>query len=149
MAEWETLWRFWDTITLGMISEADLHRKPIDLRHKSLFYVGHIPAFLDIFLSRHLAEPHTKPEYFKDLFERGIDPSVDDPTQIHAHSAVPEQDCDWPSLSEILAFRDRVRQRLLSVYDDVATGKRDLTRRLARILFVSPAPLFSSSMCCR
>lgn len=35
--EWETLWAFWDTITLGMVSEKMLHQKPIDLRHKSEF----------------------------------------------------------------------------------------------------------------
>jgi hypothetical protein len=84
--EWEELWAFWDGITLGMIKKEMLLQKPIDLRHKNLFYIGHIPAFLDIFLSRHLNEPHSEPEYFKDLFERGIDPSVDDPTKIHVRS---------------------------------------------------------------
>ena len=38
-------------------------------RHICLFYLGHIPAFLDIFLSRYFKEPHTEPEYFKDIFE--------------------------------------------------------------------------------
>lgn len=50
---------------------------------QDLFYLGHIPCFLDIFLSKFLNEKHTEPEYFKDIFERGIDPNVDDPTQIH------------------------------------------------------------------
>lgn len=31
---------------------------------------------------------HTEPEYFKDIFERGIDPDVDDPTMIHVSKAV-------------------------------------------------------------
>jgi L-histidine Nalpha-methyltransferase / hercynylcysteine S-oxide synthase len=52
------------------------------LRHKCLFYLGHIPAyvgigilplsseesscrFLDIHLSRFLNEPHTKPDNYK------------------------------------------------------------------------------------
>ena len=26
---------------------------------------------------------HTEPEHFKDIFERGIDPDVDDPSKIH------------------------------------------------------------------
>lgn len=77
-----------------------------DPRSADLFYLGHIPAFLDIFLSKSLQEPHSEPEYFKvgraaspssafstlilssdfviqDIFERGIDPNVDDPTLIH------------------------------------------------------------------
>ena len=42
-----------------------LFEKPIDLRHICLFYIGHIPAFLDIHLSNLLGEPNTEPEYFK------------------------------------------------------------------------------------
>ena len=65
VAEWETLWSAWDTITMGMISPQLLYEKPIDLRHICLFYLGHIPTFLDIHLSRLLDEPHTEPENFK------------------------------------------------------------------------------------
>lgn len=42
--EWHTLWATWDTITLRMIPPEMLHQKPIDLRHKCLFYIGHIPT---------------------------------------------------------------------------------------------------------
>ena len=65
VAEWETLWSAWDVITMGMISPDLLHEKPIDLRHICLFYLGHIPTFLDIHLSRLLDEPHTEPDNFK------------------------------------------------------------------------------------
>ncbi|KIJ24205.1 hypothetical protein M422DRAFT_111588, partial [Sphaerobolus stellatus SS14] len=135
--DWQELWKSWDTITLGMIPQAMLHEKPIDLRHKCLFYLGHIPAFLDIHLSRLLQEPHTEPENYKYIFERGIDPHVDDPTQCHPHSEVPEKDEDWPALEEILGFRDRVRQRLLNLYDDLKTGKKELNRKTARVLFMT------------
>lgn len=91
LAEWSTLWSLWDTITLTMIPQSMLLTKPIDLRHKCLFYLGHIPTFLDIHLTRILRkvgkrkelEGHTEPERFKDIFERGIDPHVDDPSVIH------------------------------------------------------------------
>lgn len=63
--EWETIWSAWDVITMGMISPHLLYEKPIDLRHICLFYLGHIPTFLDIHLSRLLGEPHTEPENFK------------------------------------------------------------------------------------
>lgn len=64
-AEWETIWSAWDMITMGMISPQLLYEKPIDLRHICLFYLGHIPTFLDIHLSRLLGEPHTEPDNFK------------------------------------------------------------------------------------
>lgn len=37
--------------TLDMIPRDLLHSKPIDLRHICLFYLGHIPGFLDIHMS--------------------------------------------------------------------------------------------------
>ncbi|THU80951.1 hypothetical protein K435DRAFT_972551 [Dendrothele bispora CBS 962.96] len=135
--EWENLWAAWDCITLRMIPPSMLYQKPIDLRHICLFYLGHIPAFLDIHLSKLLQEPHTEPEHFKDIFERGIDPNVDDPTQCHSHSEVPTEDEDWPTLSAILQFKARVRSRLLQIYDDVDTGKRTLTRKMGRVLWMT------------
>jgi hypothetical protein len=66
--DWENLWSLWGLITLGMIPSTMLHQKPIDLRHICLFYLGHIPTFLDIQLSNLLQEPHTEPEEFKVCF---------------------------------------------------------------------------------
>ena len=48
-----------------MIPPSMLFQKPIDLRHICLFYLGHIPTFLDIHLSRLLQEPNSEPEEFK------------------------------------------------------------------------------------
>ncbi|KDQ55037.1 hypothetical protein JAAARDRAFT_37574 [Jaapia argillacea MUCL 33604] len=114
-----------------------LHQKPIDLRHKCLFYIGHIPTFLDMLLSKTLNEPHTEPAYFTKIFERGIDPHVDDPDHCHNHSEVPEKDEDWPSLATILEYRDRVRARLLRLFDDINTGKRQINRRIARTIVLT------------
>ncbi|KAG2101110.1 uncharacterized protein F5147DRAFT_581772 [Suillus discolor] len=136
--DWSDMWTAWDFVTLRMIPPAMLFQKPIDLRHICLFYLGHIPTFLDIHLSRLLDEPHTEPQEFKYIFERGIDPNVDDPTQCnHPHSVVPTKDDDWPSLRSILAFRNRVRERLRKVYSDIAGGKISLTRKVARVLFMT------------
>ncbi|KAG8951718.1 hypothetical protein FRC04_005739 [Tulasnella sp. 424] len=149
LGEWSALWSLWDLITLGMIPPSMLHTKPIDLRHKCLFYLGHIPTFLDIHLTRVLRrmgkkeEGHTEPEYFKDIFERGIDPHVDDPSVIHPHSEVPDKDEDWPALGEVLAFRDRVRARLIRVYEEYGVERegestvRDFPRALARVLWMT------------
>ncbi|KAJ7287326.1 C-type lectin protein [Mycena rebaudengoi] len=135
--EWNTLWSAWDLVTLRMIPEAMLHQRPIDLRHKCLFYIGHIPTFLDMLLSRAVGGGPTEPKYFWDIFERGIDPHVDDPDHCHNHSAVPECDEDWPNLEQILAFRTGVRERLLRLYEDITNGKRPLTRNIARTLVMT------------
>lgn len=135
-AEWQSLWKLWDHITLNMIPRKMLHQKPIDLRHICLFYLGHIPTFLDIYLARMTDGTHTHPVKFKDIFERGIDPDVDDPTQIHPHSEVPTCEDEWPLLDEIIAFRDRVRARLEAIYDEVDNGK-SLSRFEARSIFMA------------
>ncbi|KAG6856236.1 hypothetical protein H0H87_006169 [Tephrocybe sp. NHM501043] len=132
--DWNQLWSVWDCITLQMIPPSMLFQKPIDLRHICLFYLGHIPAFLDIHLSRLLGEPHTEPEEFKYIFERGIDPNVDDPT---AHSEVPQKDEDWPTLASILKFQTRVRARLSNLYTDINSNKVALTRKIGRVLFMT------------
>lgn len=134
--EWQSMWSLWDHITLSMIPPEMLCTKPIDLRHICLFYLGHIPTFLDIYLSRITDGTHTHPT-FEDIFERGIDPDVDDPSKIHAHSEVPAREEDWPSLDEILAFRDAVRQRLEGVYDEIAHNNGVVSRRTARTLFMT------------
>ncbi|KAK7690156.1 hypothetical protein QCA50_006805 [Cerrena zonata] len=135
--EWRDMWAAWDFINFKMIPESMLHEKPIDLRHICLFYQGHIPTFLDIHISRLLQQPHTEPDHYKYIFERGIDPIVDNPTQCHPHSEVPQSKEDWPTQGEILGFQARVRERLLNLYNDISTGKITLTRKVARVLFMT------------
>jgi formylglycine-generating enzyme required for sulfatase activity len=43
---------------------------------------------------------------------------------------------DWPTIDEILAFRDRVIARLRGVYDQIATGDQALSRHVGRVLFM-------------
>ncbi|CAO1621707.1 unnamed protein product [Sympodiomycopsis kandeliae] len=132
--EWHSAWKSWDTITLTMISRDMLHQKPIDLRHICLFYLGHIPAFVDIMLLKVLPDLEPLDAHYNTIFERGIDPHVDDPTQCHAHSEVPTKEEDWPKVEEILAYRERIMERVDGIYNDVAQGKRVMNRRLARAL---------------
>lgn len=137
LAEFERGWTTWDLITLGMIPPSLLHAKPIDLRHKPLFYIGHLPTFANILLSRLTNAREVGPRHFLTTFERGIDPIVDDPDACHSHSEVPEKDEDWPALGEVLAYRDEVRERVIRrVYNDLESGERALTRRMARTLMM-------------
>lgn len=100
-----------------MIPRSALLSKPIDLRNPCIFYIGHIPAFLDLQLSRATNAALTGPgQSYQEIFQRGIDPDVDDPSQCHSHSAAPES---WPLLEEILKYGERVRSRTLALYEGV------------------------------
>ncbi|KAK4702985.1 L-histidine Nalpha-methyltransferase / hercynylcysteine S-oxide synthase, partial [Phenoliferia sp. Uapishka_3] len=151
--EWETMWKTWDTITLGIIPRELLMKKPIPLRglgpsaspsvfarlinragHIILFYLGHIPAFAGIHLCRYFGEAPIEPAQFADIFERGIDPDIADPTQInHWHSQVPEKADEWPSLEKIIAYQERVRERIRKVYTQPVEA---MSMRLARVMFM-------------
>jgi len=90
---------------------------------------------MQIHVSKALGEPYTEPAAYTQIFERGIDPDLDDPTQCHDHSIVPENEEDWPTLKEILDYRDRVRERLREVYRSGRLDKEGQTsRRLGRTI---------------
>lgn len=115
--EWENLWKVWDTVTRQMIPDEELNEKPIKLRNACIFYLGHIPTFLDMKIVEGTKLSPTDPAYYTQIFERGIDPDVDNPEHVHAHSAIPDE---WPPLDEILGYQERVRQRVTELYE---TGK--------------------------
>lgn len=113
LAEWKQLWAAWDEVTRQMIPEDMLLDQPIKLRNACIFYLGHIPTFFDMKLSEATGTELTEPEFFSQIFERGIDPDVDNPEHCHAHSEIPDQ---WPELTSILDYQQRVRQRLTGLY---------------------------------
>jgi L-histidine Nalpha-methyltransferase / hercynylcysteine S-oxide synthase len=113
--DWEALWEAWDLVTKGMLPTEELLEKPIKLRNACIFYLGHIPAFLDIQLTKTTRLPPTEPASYYSIFERGIDPDVDNPENCHAHSEIPDE---WPQVDEIAAYQGRVRSRLRGMYED-------------------------------
>lgn len=136
LADWKTVWDAWNCVTLTMIPQDKLHEKPIDLRHICLFYLGHIPAFVDIHISTYLKQPHTN-DRFSAIFERGIDPHMDDTTKCNPHSEVPTNAEDWPALEEILEYQQTVQSRVERIYEDIGRGDLVLNRRLARMLWMT------------
>lgn len=90
--------------------------QPIALRHPFIFYVGHLPAFAWNHIGGGVLALPSFNAQFDDLFSRGIDPDVDDPTRCHTHPDVP---ASWPALAEVLAYRDRVRTAILESVDAV------------------------------
>ncbi|GAW12131.1 hypothetical protein ANO14919_014890 [Xylariales sp. No.14919] len=130
MSDWKSLWAVWDTITRRMLPNEELLDKPIKLRNACIFYLGHTPAFLDIQLTKTTQEGPTSPRYYHSIFERGIDPDVDNPENCHAHSEIPDE---WPQLHDILAYQSRVRARLRSLYEN---GAENIPRHIARAIWV-------------
>lgn len=117
--EWEHLWCAWDVVSNMINHDTMLFEQPIGLRHPFIFYIGHIPAFLDVMITRHKVDSVinessslTEPVKFADIFERGIDPDMDDPKICNPHSFVPEDENGWPSVECILKYQRAVRNRL-------------------------------------
>jgi L-histidine Nalpha-methyltransferase / hercynylcysteine S-oxide synthase len=128
--EWRLLWTAWDIVSKTMVPRDELISKPIKLRNALIFYLGHIPTFLgkysawygrvttltscllDIHLTRATRGKLTDPKYYPQIFERGIDPDVDNPEQCHDHSKIPDE---WPALGEILQYQEKVRSRVQSL----------------------------------
>lgn len=126
--DWKGLWAVWDNVTIGMIPNEELLEKPIKLRNACIFYLGHIPTFLDIQLSKASTLPPCEPSHYPQIFERGIDPDVDNPSQCHAHSEIPDE---WPPLNEILQYQDKVRAKVEAIY-----SMKELPRKLGRALWI-------------
>lgn len=79
----------------GVIEDSSMYDRPIDARHRVIFYVGHLDGFDSIQICREgLGLPSPNPAFDK-LFQAGIDPDSQ-----HLPADTPD---DWPS-------RDQVRE---------------------------------------
>jgi formylglycine-generating enzyme required for sulfatase activity len=112
--EWEGLWAVWDAVTQQMIPKEELLAKPIKLRNACIFYLGHIPTFLAIHLHKAYGVGPAGLKEYQQIFERGIDPDVDNPELCHDHSEIPDE---WPPEADVLAFQSRVRAQVHDIYN--------------------------------
>src|SRR5437773_11632017 len=124
------VWARTDRIFEILAPEA-IFAQPIALRHPFIFYVGHMPAFAwNHICDGVLGRPSLNPAY-DELFSRGIDPDVDDPSHCHEHPEIPDR---WPALAQVLAYRNRVRATVLESVDAVAErAPAHLMARAARV----------------
>jgi len=79
-----------------------------------------ILTVVDIHMTRASNGKPTEPKSYRQIFERGIDPDVEDPEQCHSHSEIPDE---WPPLDDILDYQERVRGRARSLIQDGAAVK--------------------------
>lgn len=129
--DWQQLWTAWDTVTRAMLpSTNELLTKPIKLRNDLIFYLGHIPAFADIHFTKATGAPPTHPAHYHSIFERGIDPDVENPEICHDHSEIPDT---WPPLEEMLDYQARVRSRFIQA---IKSGEASTDRKLTRSVWL-------------
>jgi len=87
-----------------LLKPSAVYSRPIPERHRLIFYLGHLEAFDWNQIARNaLGVPSFHPTFDK-LFEFGIDPPVG--------QAAADQPSDWPSTAEVLAYNQRVRDRI-------------------------------------
>lgn len=126
--DWKGLWAVWDVVTRRMIPDEELLGQPIKLRNACIFYLGHIPTFLEIQLKKVSQLPPCEPANYPEIFERGIDPDVDNPEHCHDHSSIPDE---WPPVEEILSYQGQVREKVKTIYDN-----ERIPRNVGRALWI-------------
>lgn len=97
----QSCWADTDALFAAM---PDWGQQPIQIRHPFCFYYGHVAAFAKL-----KALPQDAVSKLDEMFSRGIDPDVLNPSQCHAHPDAPKQ---WPTKQEILFYSRQVRQVL-------------------------------------
>lgn len=108
----EKAWARSDLI-FSLLGDAEWYERPIALRQPFIFYVGHLPAFAWNQVARGLLGREGFEPKFDELFARGIDP-------VGVDRYEPDSPTMWPAPSEVLGYRDRVRDALRASFDDVA-----------------------------
>ena len=125
-------WKLADLLFGSVLKVTAMMQRPIDLRHPFIFYVGHLTAFEKNQIFKMILNQTSETEHFDDLFERGIDPMVDDPTICHKHSADVNHSM-WPSLEELMNYQENTRRMIENSFSQVALKKHDLMAQKARV----------------
>jgi ergothioneine biosynthesis protein EgtB len=124
------LWARTDRLFAIVTSDAMLAR-PILLRNPLIFYLGHLPAFAWNHIGRGVLGRPAFNANFDEMFDRGIDPDVDDPSQCHDHPPAPAQ---WPDLGDVLEYRDRVREMISRAVADIDPASPDVMAHKGRVV---------------
>jgi ergothioneine biosynthesis protein EgtB len=92
-----------------VVRTESLYDRPIPERHRIVFYMGHLEAFDWNLIAGQALGMGPLHKEFDRLFAFGIDP---------VNGGLPqEKPSDWPALSEIRAYRSRVRDKINNVLE--------------------------------
>ncbi len=101
-----------------LLDPAAMYDRPIPERHRIIFYLGHLEAFDWNQIARlNLNTPSFNPEFDR-LFEAGIDPEPG--------KAPSDRASDWPKLSEVLDYKNRVRETVDKLWDNASPDVRQM-----------------------
>jgi hypothetical protein len=114
--ELEQAWQRSDQL-FELLTPQAWSQRPIALRHPFVFYLGHLPAFAWNQIGGGLLEQGRFHPVFDELFERGIDP--DDAGDLTPTTIA------WPTVAEIIAYRNGVRQAVLDSFAAVQSRAAD------------------------
>ncbi|KAL4443671.1 hypothetical protein ABPG75_011408 [Micractinium tetrahymenae] len=98
--------RAWLDIDSIFACLADWEAQPIELRRHFSFYLAHCAAFAKLKML-----PQEPASELDQLFSRGIDPLVHDPSKCHDHPAPPQR---WPDRAQVEVYVDSMRQKVLA-----------------------------------
>lgn len=87
-----------------VIEPSSIYDRPIDARHRVIFYVGHLDGFDSIQICREALGLTSPDSDLDQLFQAGIDP---DSGHLPA-----DQPSDWPSLEQVRGYVARCRERV-------------------------------------
>ena len=123
----ERAWQRSDALFGLLAEEAVLFERPIALRHPFLFYLGHLAAFgWNQAGAGALGLPPID-AHFDQLFERGIDPLNEGDAASAAIAA-------WPAVTEVVAYRDAVRQALRRIRPELEASDDPVARRILHVV---------------
>jgi formylglycine-generating enzyme required for sulfatase activity len=88
----------------GVIKSEAIYQRPIDARHRVIFYIGHLDGFDSIQICREGLGIKSRDPNLDDLFQAGIDPDG-----AHLPS---DQASDWPSLAQVQDYVARCRSHV-------------------------------------
>ncbi|HEX2928270.1 MAG TPA: SUMF1/EgtB/PvdO family nonheme iron enzyme [Candidatus Binatia bacterium] len=128
-AKFSAAWARTDEI-FDIVPTNEILTTPIVWRHPFIFYVGHLPAFSWNQICEGILNWKSFNPYFDDLFCRGMDPDVDT-GECHWH---PEAPYEWPGVSEVVEYRNNVRDMIFESLEAVPRCKsNDIMCRGGRV----------------
>ncbi len=98
----------------NIIKRNALYERPIDARHRIIFYIGHLDGFDSIQICRERLGAQSADPELDALFQAGIDPD-----STHLPSDTPS---DWPSLDQVFAYVNRCRRHVDAHLDNAPEG---------------------------
>lgn len=102
----------------ALLPPENLYARPIDVRHRVIFYMGHLENFDWLQLERKVAGQESFHPAFDQLFEAGIDPPLG-----QLPRDAPQ---DWPEVSAVREYVGRIREKVDADWESLPAERRQM-----------------------